>query len=125
MQINLHSQVDQDTSQDDVFTKSVKQRVEPGEGFGDYSKICESSYNPSYAIVESSKAKILQFDRKNIENLVKKLARSAKFEGLIKFITSVIPSFAKMSAIARDRMGRCFTERHYLPGMSIVKEGDV
>jgi hypothetical protein len=99
--------------------------VEPGEGFGDYSKVCGMKYEPCYAIVESSKAKILQFDRKHIDNLVKKLARSAKFEGLIKFITSVIPSFAKMSAIARDRMGRCFTERFYLPGMYIVKEGDV
>jgi len=29
-----------------------------------------------------------------------------------------------MSAIARDRMGRCFKERHFLPGMKIVTEGE-
>ena len=103
-----------------LFQNSI---VNAGEAFGDFSKIIDKKYIPWYAIIESDSAKILQFERKHVDSLVRKLAISAKFDGLIKFITSVIPSFAKMSAIARDRMGRCFKERHYLPGMMIVKEG--
>lgn len=83
----------------------------------------KNRFIPSYAIVESDSAKILQFDRQHAIELSKKLAISAKFDKLIKFITSVIPSFAKMSSIAKDRMGRCFKERHYLPGMVIIPEG--
>ena len=109
---------------DDVFHSYAKQFVESWEGFGDFSKITlDKKYTPYYAVVESEKAKILQLDRWHVTNLVKKLESSAKFEGLIKFITSVIPQFSKMSAIARDRMGRCFRERHFLPGMKIVREG--
>lgn len=61
---------------------------------------------------------------KDIDVLARKLENSAKFQGLITFITSVIPSFSKMSAIAKDRIGRCFKERHFLPGDYIIREGD-
>ena len=90
----------------DLFQTISKNIVNEGEAFGDFSKIIDKKFINCYAIVESDNAKILQFDRKHVDSLVKKLASSAKFDGLIKFITSVIPSFAKMSAIARDRMGR-------------------
>jgi hypothetical protein len=72
--------------------------------------------------VESETCTLLQLDSKHVTALSKKLAISAKFDKLIKFITSVIPSFSKMSSIAKDRMGRCFKERHYLPGMTIIHE---
>jgi len=56
--------------QDDIFNSYAKQIVEPGEGFGDFSQINEVKYSPCYAIVDSNKAKILQLDRKNVDNLV-------------------------------------------------------
>ena len=100
-----------------------KSEVNVGEAFGDFSKLIDTNFVPSYAIVESESAKILWLDREHVIALAKKLAISAKFDGLIKFITSVIPSFSRMSSLAKDRMGRCFKERHYLPGMVIIPEG--
>jgi len=113
-----------DENNDDLFNSMVKSTVESGECFGDFTQICEGTkFIPYYAVVESESVKMLHLSKKHVSNLVKKLETIKKFEGLIQFITSVIPSFSKMSSIARSRIGGCFKEKHYLPGTVLIKEG--
>ena len=113
-----------DENNDDLFNSVVKSTVESGECFGDFTQICEGTkFIPYYAVVESESVKMLHLSKKHVSNLVKKLETIKKFEGLIQFITSVIPSFSKMSSIARSRIGGCFKEKHYLPGTVLIKEG--
>lgn len=62
---------DENADQDDIFNSLSKITVEPGESFGDFSKITEKKYNPCYAVVVSERAKLLQLNRNDVDNLGK------------------------------------------------------
>lgn len=59
------------TTQEDIFNSKSKSTIEPGDGFGDFSKITEKKYIPCYAIVESDSAKLLKLNRNDVDNLGK------------------------------------------------------
>ena len=40
-------------------------------------------------------------------------------------MNSTISGFDRISAAARDKVARCFTEKQYYPGQKLIREGEI
>ncbi len=80
--------------------------------------------NPgNYYLIKPEGITLLPVIFQKIEALVEKIYNSEAKMARFEFLSQIIPTFGKISAVAKEKINRCFHEETILPGQAIVTEG--
>ena len=77
----------------------------------------------NHFLVKQEGVSLLPIIFQKIEALVEKIYNSEAKQARFEFLGKIIPAFKQRSAVAKEKINRCFVEETILPGQILVHEG--